>query len=67
MESATIVNIADALLRKLRREDPVAGRVQLSRPQFLGCGLRGVLRALVGRRPIAAASGGALPLAGKKD
>jgi squalene synthase HpnC len=55
MESATIVTIADALLVKLRREDPVAGRVQLSRLEFLGCGLRGVLRALFGRRPIAAA------------
>ena len=67
MESATIINIADALLRKLRREDPIAGRVQLSRLEFLGCGLRGVMRALFGRRPIAAAPGGALPLAGGKD
>jgi squalene synthase HpnC len=66
MESATIVNIADALLRKLRREDPVAGRVQLTRPEFLGCGVRGVARALLGRRPIAAASGGPLPPAGGK-
>jgi squalene synthase HpnC len=67
MESATIVNIADALLRKLRRQDPVAGRVQLSRLEFIGCGLRGVVRAPLGRRPIAAASGGPLPLAEKKD
>jgi squalene synthase HpnC len=67
MESATIVNIADDLLAKLRRQDPVAGRVQLSRLQFLSCGVRGVIQALFGRRPIAAASRGALPSAGGKD
>jgi squalene synthase HpnC len=67
MESATIVTIADALVRKLRREDPVAGRVQLSRVEFLACGARGTLRALFGRRPIAAAPGPDLSLTGKKD
>jgi squalene synthase HpnC len=67
MESAVILNIADALVRKLRRQDPVAGRVQLGRLEFLACGVRGVLRALFGRRPIDAAQGGDLPLAGKKD
>ena len=67
MESATIVNIADALLAKLRRQDPVAGRVQLSRPQFLSCGVRGVIQAIFGRRPNAAAPGHDLPLPGKKD
>jgi hydroxysqualene synthase len=67
MESATIVNIADALLAKLRRQDPVAGRVQLSRPQFLSCAVRGVIQAIFGRRPNAAAPGHDLSLPGKKD
>ena len=67
MESATIVNIADALLAKLRRHDPVAGRVQLSRPQVMSCAVRGVIQAIFGRRPNAAAPGRELPLAGKKD
>ena len=42
MESAFIVRIADALIKRLRNEDPVAGRVQLSKPQFSWCGIRGV-------------------------
>jgi len=42
MESAFIVRIADALIKRLRNEDPVAGRVQLSKPQFVWCGIRGV-------------------------
>jgi squalene synthase HpnC len=42
MESAFIVRIADALIVKLRNEDPVAGRVQLSKPGFIWCGIRGV-------------------------
>src|SRR6185436_672266 len=35
MESAAIVNIADRLIGRLTREDPIAGRVQLSKPAFL--------------------------------
>ncbi len=42
MESAFIVRIADALIKRLRNEDPVAGRVQLSKPQFVWCGIWGV-------------------------
>ena len=42
MESAFIVRIADALIKRLRNEDPVARRVQLSKPQFAWCGIRGV-------------------------
>jgi hydroxysqualene synthase len=42
MESAFIVRIADALIKRLREEDPVAGRVQLSKPGFVWCGIRGV-------------------------
>lgn len=42
MESAVIVRIADKLTGELRRRDPIATRVQLSKPQFLGCALRGI-------------------------
>lgn len=51
MESAAIAAIADRLLGKLRREDPVAGRVELNRARFLACAAGGALRALVGRAP----------------
>ncbi len=43
LESGVIVAVADALIAKLRREDPLAGRVQLSRGAFLWCGLKGAL------------------------
>lgn len=46
MESATIVAIADRLIAKLRRRDPVAGRVELSKPAVLGCVAAGVWRGL---------------------
>ena len=49
MEAAFIWRIADRLLHELRRRDPVAGRVQLSKGQFAGAGLWGV--ALVLRTP----------------
>lgn len=49
MESAAIVRIAEKLVRRLRREDPVATRVELSKPQFLGCILLGVWDAIFGR------------------
>ena len=42
MESAVIVRIADKLTGELRRRDPIAERVELSKPQFLGCALRGI-------------------------
>ncbi len=44
MESAAILAIAERLTELLRRRDPLAQRVELSRPQFLVCCLRGVLR-----------------------
>ncbi len=44
MESAAILAIAERLTELLRRRDPLAERVALSRPQFLVCCLRGVLR-----------------------
>jgi hypothetical protein len=50
MESAVIVRIAERLSRLLRRRDPLAGRVKLSRTQFLGCALTGIGWTMVGRR-----------------
>ncbi len=41
MESAAIVNIADRLIGRLRRDDPVAGRVALSKGGYLWCCVRG--------------------------
>lgn len=49
-ESAVIVEIAKALTERLAREDPVAGRVELTKPQLLRAGVLGVLKALPGRR-----------------
>ncbi|MGH6912490.1 MAG: squalene synthase HpnC, partial [Geminicoccales bacterium] len=46
MESAVILEIARRLARELRRRDPLASRIELSRPAFLGCVLRGVVRSL---------------------
>ncbi len=43
MESAAICNIADALVEKLMREDPVAGRVALSKPAYAQCIVRGAI------------------------
>lgn len=50
MESGVILRIAERLTGMLRRQDPVAGRVALSRLQFLGCGLRGIIGAMTGPR-----------------
>jgi squalene synthase HpnC len=49
-ESAVILEIARGLAKELRRRDPLAERVALSRPQFLRCGLLGLART-VGARP----------------
>ncbi|MBT6118719.1 MAG: squalene synthase HpnC [Rhodospirillaceae bacterium] len=46
MESAAIVAMADRLIVKLRRQDPVAERVELSKPAFLACFATGVWRGL---------------------
>ena len=48
MESAAIVNIADKLIVKLRREDPIAGRVKLSKVAYAACFLRGAVTGLFG-------------------
>lgn len=50
MEAAVIQRIAEALVSKLRREDPLAGRVSLGRVQNVVCGVRGVLAALFSPR-----------------
>ena len=49
MESEVIVRIAMRLSRELRRRDPLAERVELSKPQFLWCGLTGVVVVLLQR------------------
>ena len=51
MESGAIVAIADRLIGRLRRCDPLAGRVQLTKAGFLWCCLRGVIAGAVGRAP----------------
>jgi squalene synthase HpnC len=50
-ESAVILEIARRLAGELRRRDPLAERVELSRPRFLLCGLLGVARTTWTRRP----------------
>jgi squalene synthase HpnC len=49
MESAAIVRIAEDLSAALRRRDPIAERVELSKPRFLWCLLRGVIDVWFGR------------------
>ena len=52
MESGAIVAIADALIERLRRDDPLASRVQLGKPAFLVCCLKGAVTGLIsGRTP----------------
>lgn len=45
MESAAILAIARRLTARLRREDPLAERVQLSKPAFAWCCIRGAVAA----------------------
>ena len=49
LESAAIIRIAEKLAAKLRREDPVAGRVSLTKPQYLACCARGIVDVWFGR------------------
>lgn len=49
MESAVIVEIAWRLIDELSRRDPVADRVELKKPQFLWCGLRGAALGFFGK------------------
>jgi len=46
MESAVIVRLADRLTAELRRRDPLAERVVLTKPQVALCALRGVVSVL---------------------
>ncbi|MGB1547471.1 MAG: squalene synthase HpnC [Alphaproteobacteria bacterium] len=46
MESAVIVAIAEQLAHELRRRDPLAERVVLSKPAYLSCFLKGIARVL---------------------
>jgi squalene synthase HpnC len=50
LESAVIVRIADRLTLRLMHEDPIATRVELSKPAALRCAASGVLDVLLGRR-----------------
>jgi squalene synthase HpnC len=49
MESAAIVRIAEDLAAALRRRDPIAERVELSKLRFLWCLLRGIIDVWFGR------------------
>lgn len=49
LETAFIVAIAERLSAKLKRRDPVAGRVELSKPDTLYCAAIGLARAFSGR------------------
>ena len=51
MESEVIVRIAMRLCRELASRDPLAERVQLTRLQYLACGVSGIASRLkAGRR-----------------
>jgi squalene synthase HpnC len=50
-ESAVILEMARRLAQELRRRDPLAERVELTRTRFLLCGARGLGRLLWDRRP----------------
>jgi len=48
-ESTTIVKIADKLIGELSHRDPLAERVELTKPQFILCGVAGICAALFRR------------------
>lgn len=47
MEASAILDIAWSLVEQLRREDPLAGRVQLTTRQYVWCCLRGAASVLM--------------------
>ena len=47
MESGAILDIARTLTRRLRREDPLAGRIALSKAHYILCCARGAAAAVV--------------------
>ena len=72
MEAATIVAIAGKLSRELRRRDPLAERVVLTKAQYAVCCARGVgwvlfRRAVRPLRPAAADASRIGPPAGRRD
>ncbi|MCG8504381.1 MAG: squalene synthase HpnC [Sphingomonadales bacterium] len=46
-ESAVIVKIAERLIVELERRDPLAERIELTKPQVFRCGVAGVISALL--------------------
>ena len=46
MEYGVIISIAWKLVDKLKRQDPLASRVELSKPQFMLYGLKGAIKGL---------------------
>lgn len=50
-ESAVIVRLADTLISHLRRRDPLAERVKLTKPAVAWCGLQGIAWALLTPKP----------------
>jgi squalene synthase HpnC len=50
-ESAIIVRLADTLIAHLRRRDPLAERVKLTKPAVAWCGLQGIAWALLTPKP----------------
>ena len=51
MESAAIVRIADRLSARLRRDDPIAGRVKLSKIDYAVCMARGIAWGAIAAKP----------------
>ena len=49
LESAVIISIAERLTEELASRDPIAERVELTKPQFIMCGMKGIGSALVTR------------------
>ena len=47
LESGAILNIAHSLSRLLRRQDPLARRVQLGKLAFLWCCIRGAASSIL--------------------
>lgn len=50
-ESAVIIRLADTLIRRLRRRDPLAQRVKLGKLAVAWCALQGIFWALLTRKP----------------
>lgn len=51
MESQVILNVADCLIGKLKQQDPLAGRVKLSKPAYIWCTIQGLSGYFAPRNP----------------